>query len=98
MSNTWTGNPLELDTSEDKDMGGLIQSIEYHPNAADNDVDLEDASGYTLFKCRAPVGAPNHEAEGIIEKVFNPPRNTTGFYLKTIDGGTLYIHLYRSRN
>jgi hypothetical protein len=97
MSNTWTGNPLKLDTAEDNAFSGLVKRWEWHPNAANNDINVEDTATNTLFKCRAPIGAPNDEAEGIISVQEIPPRLVTGIHLVTIDGGTLYVHLHRTR-
>jgi hypothetical protein len=99
-ANVLSGNPLVLDTTTDASgipNGGLVTAVEYHPNAANDDVDLRDSASNSLFLCRAPIGAPNHEAEGIIERRFDPPIPVAGLYLVTIDGGTLYVYYHRTR-
>jgi hypothetical protein len=97
-ANVWTDNPYVVDATEDSSYSGMIQSIEWHPSAADDDCYIRDGGGGLLFKCRAPIAATNSEAEGIIERIFNPPRPANNIDVETIDGGTVYIHLYKTRN
>ena len=95
-TNDWTTNPYVVDATEDSSAGGLVQSIEFHPNAADDDAYIRDGDGDMLFKCRAPVAAPNSEAEGVIIRDFDPPRNISDIDIETIDGGTIYIYLVKT--
>jgi len=70
----------------------FISKMEFHPNAADNDLIVQDGRGKTIWIVRAIAPAANHESSGI-EYWENPdpcsPRD--GFRLHTLDGGTLYV-------
>lgn len=77
-----------------------IAYMEYHPNAADNGLLVRDmntganrGNGNVLWQIKAPIGAPHHEAEGILVKEINR-KGIQGINVETLDGGVLYIHLY----
>lgn len=92
MANDWTKNPAEIDTAEDKEADFFVDYFEWHPNAADDDLLVQDGAGNVLFARRAIYGAPNHEAAGV-EKSERFGRPVYGINIVTIDGGTLYVHL-----
>lgn len=98
MANDVTGNPWVLDTAEDIDSGGMLQMIEFHPAATTNDLDVQDAAGNQLYLVQSVTDAAINLATTILKQEFDPPRNTTGLYLKVIDGGKVYIHWHRERN
>ena len=92
MANDWTTNPRVIDTAGNN--GSLVENIktlEWHPSAADDDLEVQDDAGNVLWKIRALAGAPNNEAEAIETKEINR-RGVGGVVIVTIDGGTLYIH------
>ncbi len=92
MANDWDKNPIEIDTAG-ADTGTYdILRFEYHPAAADNDLEIQDTAGNVLWKIRAQFACANHEAANILEHVINR-RATVGINVVTIDGGILYIHL-----
>ena len=71
----------------------LLKMI-WYPNAVDNDIDVQDANGESIMKCRAkvPSGANREEIGRIIEE-FGNGRWFDGFKLITIDGGILDVYL-----
>lgn len=91
MANDWTTNPAVIDTAEDKTGTFIVSAMEWYPNAADNDIEVQDGSGNVLFKFRSIYGSPNHEESGRISKVID--RICYGLNVVTIDAGTLYITL-----
>jgi len=97
-----TGNKVwELTNSDESSSNMLgtgekvrIKKIEWHPNAADNDLDLEDANGLTIMKTRALIPAATHDEIGIIVRRFGGGgQDFVGFVPTTIDGGTVYVYL-----
>lgn len=96
MSNTFTGNEWAIDTAQSAAIftdGVYIDSMKWYPNAADNDLLIQDAAGATIVKSRAkvPAGATNDEI-GAIEFPETRGRHI-GFKVATIDGGTLYVKI-----
>ncbi len=94
MANDWTKNPISIDTAEDKSTAGNynVKYFEWHPNAEDNDIEIQDGNGGVLWKVRAQFAAPNHEASNILYRQVDR-RDVDGLNIITIDGGTLYIHI-----
>lgn len=92
MANNWTKNPIEIDTAGTVIAQYDILNFEYHPNAADNDLEIQDTAGNVLWKVRAQFSCANHEAANILYREVNR-RAITGLNVVTIDGGILYIHL-----
>jgi len=94
MANAITGRVWALDTAGTIWTGPVfISRMDYHPNAADNDLVTKDTRGGAIWApVRAIAGAPNHETVGI-ETWINPSPEVPfeGFVLTTIDGGTLYV-------
>lgn len=99
-ANDWTDNPYEVDATEDKDIGGQIQLIEWHPDSTSDDLDIQDAGGGQLVLVKAPAlgDYTGDHSSAIVKQTFDPPRPTTGIYVKVIDSGKVYIHLYKTRN
>lgn len=92
MANDWTKNPIVIDTAEAKAGQYDILNFEYHPNAADNDLEIQDTAGDVLWKARAQFACANHEAANILYRQIDR-RAIVGINIVTIDGGTLYIYL-----
>jgi len=90
-TNDWDTYPAVIDTAEAVTDVYRIYYFEWHPNAADDDLEIQDAGGNVLWKIRAAIGAPNHESYGIEINKINR-MDVSGITVVTIDGGTLYIH------
>jgi hypothetical protein len=99
-ANDWTDNPIVIDATEDNSFSGIIQIIEWHPDSTSDDLDIQDAGGGQLILTKAPAlgDYTNDHYSAKVERVFNPPRPTVGIYVKVIDSGKVYIHLYKTRN
>ena len=97
--NDWTENPAVIDSAEDKDYATNLQvtveRFEWHPSAADDDLSVENDAGEYMWTVRAVCAATNGESQ-CVEYSMDWNRIETGVYVKTIDGGTLYIH-YKAR-
>jgi len=104
-TNDWATNPYVIDATEDSKHGGQIQMLEWHPDASDDvlDVEGEGESGNKLWYIRAGITGNEDDADTILKQEFNPPRPTSNIYIKRIGdatsgcSGTLYIHLYKTR-
>ena len=94
MANVTTTNPMVFDTVADAAWSGRVTRWEWHPNAANDTIEIQDSDGSILFKTKAPVGAPNDEAEGVINVAEGTPKPVTGIYVKSI-AGTLYVHKHK---
>lgn len=90
MANNTTGNPWILDTA------GVITTqpvnvitMEWVPNAADDDLTINDTSGNVIWDRDALTGGTAG-----MEK-FGPSKffRANGFNLSVIDGGTLYVYV-----
>ncbi len=92
MANDWHKNPIEIDTAENKTGVYNIKSIEWHPGAANDDLEVRDSLGNMLWKIRALTGALHGESHAIEERSIDR-RGVQGINIVTIDGGKLYIHL-----
>jgi len=94
MANAMTGRVWVLDTAGTIWTGPIfISKMEYHPNAADNDLVVKDTRGFPIWPpIRAIASSAAHETIGI-EKWENPSPEVPfdGLVLTTIDGGTLYV-------
>jgi len=93
MANSTAGKVWALDTAATLITGPVyISRMDWHPNAADNDLVVSDNLAHSIWTVRAVSTSANHESSGI-ETWENPdpghPFN--GFVLTTIDGGTLYV-------
>jgi hypothetical protein len=92
MANDFTKRPMEIDTAG-ADTGTYdIKEFEYHPGAADNDLEIQDTAGNVLWKVRAQFACANNEASNILYRTIER-RDVKGINVVTIDGGTLYIHI-----
>lgn len=91
-------NPWVLDTAGViTTLDVWIQRIEWHPNAADNDLVIHNRNAEAVLTARAAAGAPNHETYGIetwdySDRLNGEGKLFAGFDLETIDGGTLYVY------
>lgn len=90
-TNDWTTYPAVIDAAEAVTDIYRVYYFEWHPNAADDDLEIQDGVGNVLWKIRAAIGAPNHESYGIEINRINR-MDVAGITVVTIDGGTLYIH------
>jgi len=94
MANDWTKNPMEIDTAENNAGDYLINYMEWHPNAANDDLEVQDGAGNVLWKIRAIAPSSNDETSGIEKTEIGAfPLPAHGLNVVTIDGGTLYVHL-----
>lgn len=94
MSNSYGGKSWVLDTAGEVLATGnkiKIRKLVYWPNAADNDVLVQDAVGGRIWKARAkvPAGSTN-DAIAELTKDFGGAW-FDGFDLETIDAGTLVV-------
>ncbi|MCL6583044.1 MAG: hypothetical protein K6U11_05325 [bacterium] len=92
MANDWTKNPMEIDSVESRSGVYDIKSLEWHPGAANDDLEIRDSLGNMLWKIRALAGAPHSESQAIEERRLDR-RGVQGINIVTISGGKLYIHL-----
>ena len=70
-----------------------IQKIVYIPNAADNDLILEDGNGEEIWRIRAIAAGANFESVAQEELDFGPVGKWfDGFEVAVIDGG--YVQVY----
>ena len=97
MANLVNRSTCDVDTAETLITSGFpcwIRKLTWHPNAADNDLLIEDADGKEeIWRVRATAGAPNNESYGIETKEFSPPARFDGLKITIIDAGTLYVEL-----
>lgn len=102
MANDYTGKIWTLDTATASPVIGgngttrngekvFIERMEWAPNAVDNDLIIKDGAGKVIWQVRAIYAAANHESAGL-EK-FDSPGWYDGFWLDTIDGGTLHVKI-----
>lgn len=90
MANDTTSNPWVLDTAaEIATEQVMVESMEWVPNAAANDLIVKDSAGNIKWDVDAIAGGtPGKEVTP-----WNKPLRMIGFDLDTIDGGTLYVYL-----
>ena len=96
MGNSLTGRVWVLDTPSTSEnvisTPVRIPSMQWHPNAADNDLIVQDGFGNAIWTVRAKTGAPDNESDGIV--TWSNPEPQTPFHglrLHTMDGGKLYV-------
>ena len=98
MSNNYGRNIWHLDTGSSTAIlasGSKIKlrKLVWYPNAADTDIDVQDANGESILKTRANVPAgSNREDVGKIERDFGDGQWFDGFTLAVIDGGILDVY------
>lgn len=92
MSNVYTGNPWILDTAAVITTNPtMVEKMIYVPNAADNDLQVEDNAGKVVWRTRAIAASANYESVG--QETFDGPIMMNGFELAVIDAGVLYVYL-----
>lgn len=92
MSNATTGNPWILDTAGVITKNNVwLEKMVYVPNAADNDLIVEDNAGLVVWQVRAIAASANNESVGM--ETFEGPMLMNGFELATIDAGSLRVYL-----
>lgn len=99
MANVSTGNPWLLDTAGTiKGKGNIVKvkKMVFYASAANDDVDVADAGGNTVFKARAAAAGTNYEDYAGVTAEFEPPLVMNGFVVTTIDGAgssELWVYL-----
>ena len=104
-TNDWTTNPYVIDATEDTNYGGQIQLLEWHPDSTTDVLDVQSESGNQLWYIGAGAlgDYTGDYSSAILKQEFNPPRPTYDIDIKRIGeatsdcSGTLYIHLYKTR-
>jgi hypothetical protein len=94
--NSFNGDNWELDTAQSAAIfadGVFIQKCVWAPNAANNDLLIENADGDTICKTRAQVPSGSNEDEVGRLRLEEVEGFHRGFRLTTIDGGTLYVQI-----
>jgi hypothetical protein len=97
MTNNFGGQGIwHMDTAASVLSAGAkikLKKLVWYPNAADNDLDVQDANGESIMKCRAqiPSGATRDDIGKIVED-FGDGQWFDGFNLVTIDGGVLDVY------
>jgi len=98
MGNNYGRNVWHLDTASATAILPAGEKIKlkklvWYPNAADNDIDVQDGNGESILKERAqvPSGA-NRDNVGAIERDFGDGQWFDGFVLATMDAGLLDVY------
>jgi outer membrane protein assembly factor BamB len=92
VANNTTGNPWILDTAAVLSTNLVyVDKMVYIPNAADNDLIVEDNAGKVIWQVRAIAASANYESVGM--ETFDGPILCNGFEVATIDGGSLKVYL-----
>jgi hypothetical protein len=92
-ADNWVYTSGSVDSAVQFASGLFIRKAIWAPNAADNDLLIQNAAGDTICKTRAkvPTGANEDEIGRLrLEELEGFHR---GFKVVTNDAGTLYIHL-----
>ena len=89
---TYNYSPFVVTTAQTISGRYSVKYLEWHPHDADDDLLVKDGLDNILWQIRAPIGAPNSEAYGILTKELNTEK-LKDIVIETIDGGTLYIYL-----
>ena len=100
MANVATGNPWILDTAATiKTKGNIVKvkKMVFYASAANDDVDVTDAAGNSVWKCRAASAGTNFEDYAGVEVDWGgDPLVMNGFIVATIDGSgssELWVYL-----
>lgn len=92
MATDITGPVWLLDTAETVTTKNVvIQKMWWYPNAADNDLIINDRGGKLIWRIRAIAASANYESIGREE--FDPGPDglpASGIVVNTIDGGVVH--------
>ena len=96
MANTRTGRSLKVDTPHATTpvVSGTVKivKIQWSPAAIDNDLEIQDGYGGTIWIVRAAAAATNNLSTGVLYWD-NPAPDIPfeGILVPTLDGGNVYI-------
>lgn len=92
MANSTTTNPMVLDTVGtivERGIPYTLKYVSYQAAADDNDVELTDALGNTIWKAKVgDVSEDGYNAEAALNYTGN-----SGLVLAVIDAGTLLLYV-----
>jgi len=96
MANSIGGRIWDLDTASTTvpiwNGPVFIDSMDWAPNAKDNDLVIQDGTGNLIWEVRAVGPSPNNESNYIEYWTNpNPEMPFQGFMLHTMDGGTIKV-------
>lgn len=94
MPNNWTHSPYVIDSVENKAILAIIDYMEWHPVAADQDLLIKNEHGKVLWQIRSQGIAVNHESDGIEKMPYLEGTIVHAINIVTIDAGTLYIYTH----